>query len=215
MNDIEKLQHVETELKTQLESASSASLDAKANLLKYRQVDTVLRYQAAYDALYYKLNKNEGLECLRNIAPVRPKNLLQPKVLEPQGCSEDDQLEKELKFYLADAELAKQCLDELVAKVTKNSRKCVVRRVDVKSLESTRRKASRFCGGKVRRVADMARVAVICDTPEALEQAYLAIVQLLPVRYACRFVRDPPFFALHGCTLEMLVLEAASESERA
>lgn len=180
--DIEELLALETGLKTQRESAtSSVSLDAKLNILKYLQVQTVVQYQAAYDALYYDLNKEGGVECLRNIAPVRSKDLLQPKVLELQGCDEDARLAKQLDFYLADAELAKRCLDKLVEQATHDLEKCEANYVDVKSLESTRRKASRFCGNDVRNVADMARVSVICDTPEALERAYLAIMGFLQV----------------------------------
>lgn len=79
-------------------------------------------------------------------------------------------------------ELAKQGLDELVTTAVSDSRQqCEVQRVSVKSPESTRRKASRFCGGDVRKVADMARVTVICDTPEALKQAYSAIMGSLQV----------------------------------
>eukprot|EP00903_Cladosiphon_okamuranus_P012113 g11365.t2 len=178
--DIEKLLRLEAELKIQRESAtSSVSLDAKVNMLKYLQVQTVVRYQKAYDALYYELSKEGGLECLRKIPPVRPEHLLQPKDLELQICDEDDQLERQLEFYLADAKLAKPYLDELVMKVAKDSRECEVQRVDAKSLESTRRKARKFCGGDVRKVADMARVTVICDTPKALEQAYFKIRGML------------------------------------
>eukprot|EP00903_Cladosiphon_okamuranus_P017057 g15720.t1 len=103
--DMEKLLLLENELKAERKSAmSSVSLDATLNMLKYLQVQAVLQYQAAYDALYYDLNKAGGVECLRNIAPLRSKDLLQPKVLELQGCCDEDaRLEKQLKFYLADA----------------------------------------------------------------------------------------------------------------
>ncbi|CAM9130011.1 unnamed protein product [Ectocarpus sp. 8 AP-2014] len=178
--DIEKLLRLEIELKSQCEDeTSSVSLDAKVNILKYLQVQTVLQYQAAYDGLYFELNKEGGLVCLRNIAPGGSGDLLQPKVLELQDYGEDVRLTTQLQFYLADANLAKQCLDKLVAEVTQDLEKCKAQFVDVKSLESTRRKASIFCGGDVRKVADMARVTVICDTPEALEQAYLAIMGFL------------------------------------
>lgn len=180
--NVEKLLRLENELKSQRENATtSVSLDAKVNILKYLQVQTVQQYQKAYEALYYELNKEGGLECLRNITPVRSKDLLQPKVLELQDYGEDARLVKQQKFYLADAELAKKRLDELVTKVAEGLEKCEVHCVDVKSLESTRRKASKFCGGDVRKVADMARVTVICDTPEALEQACLAIMGFLQV----------------------------------
>lgn len=70
---------------------------------------------------------------------------------------------------------------------TQDLEKCEVQCVDVKSLESTRRKAIKFCGGDVRKIADMARVTVICETPEALQQAYLEIKRSLPVSRTCGF----------------------------
>lgn len=189
--DIKELLRLEAELENSCETAtSSVHRDAMVNMLKHLQIQTVAQFEAAYDALYYELNKQGRLECLRNIAPARSKDLFQPKVLELQDCDEDAQLAKQLQFYLADAELAKQRLDELVTKVVEDLGRCEVQCVKVKSWESTQRKASKFCGGDVRRVADMARVAVICDTPEGLKQAYLAIIGLLQVRI-CRFADDP------------------------
>eukprot|EP00752_Nemacystus_decipiens_P012244 g10853.t1 len=182
--DIESLLRLENEVKSRQEDVtSSVSLEAKVNILKYLQVQTVRQYEHAYDALYYELNNEGGLQCLRNISSIRSEDLVQPKVFGPQEYCEEDRLTEQLKFYLADAELAKKRLDELVTRVAEGLEKCEVHRADVKSLESTRRKASKFCGGDVRKVADMARVTVLCDTPEALEQAYLAIVGLLRGKY--------------------------------
>eukprot|EP00903_Cladosiphon_okamuranus_P017337 g15974.t1 len=177
---IKELRDIEADLKKRSGNSTSPVVrDAKVNILKYLQIQTVLNFEAAYDALYYELSKDGGLECLLNIAPVQPKELLQPKVLELQGCDKDARLAKQLEFYLADAELAKQRLDDLVTEVAQDSEIYEVQRVEVKSRESTQRKASRFCGGDVRKVADMARVAVVCNTPEALEQAYLEIKRLV------------------------------------
>ncbi|CAM9305418.1 unnamed protein product [Ectocarpus fasciculatus] len=148
------------------------------NILKYLQVQTVMKYEREYDDLYYELNKTGGLECLRSIAPVRSTDLLQPKVLDLQDCRGNEQLEKQLQFYLADAELAKPHLDELVTKVAHDTNNYEVQRAEVKSRASTRRKANGFCDGDVRKVADMARVTVICATPESLAAAYVAIVEL-------------------------------------
>ncbi|CAM9212844.1 unnamed protein product, partial [Ectocarpus sp. 8 AP-2014] len=175
--DIDEVLRLEAELKTSRErETSSVSLDAKVNLLKYLQVHAVNQYEEEYDNLYYELNRTGGLDCLRSIAPVRSTGVFQPKVLDLQDCSEDEQLEKQLEFYLADAEFAKPRLDELVTKVARDSRKYEVRCVEVKTRESTRRKASREHDGNVRKVADMARVTVVCATPEALEEAYLGIM---------------------------------------
>lgn len=160
--DINELLRLETELKTSRERETSPiRLDAKVNILKYLQVQTVKQFEAEYDDLYYELNKTGGLHCLRSIAPVRSKGLFQPKALDVQEYGEDEKLERQLQFYHAEAELAKPRLDELVAKVAHDSSKYEVQCVDVKSRESTRRKASRLCDGGVRKVADMARVTVI------------------------------------------------------
>lgn len=166
--------------------------EAKLNLLKYLQIRTVLRYEGEYDSLQHELSREGGLDCLRSIARFRSQDLLQPKVLAPQDCDKDDQLKHQLDFYLVDAQRAKQHLDWLVAKVVKDLEGCEVQYVEVKSLESTQRKASNFCGGDVRKVTDMARVAVICDTPEALTQAYMGIVGYLQVSRVYLVVRDRP-----------------------
>ncbi|CAN0515234.1 unnamed protein product, partial [Ectocarpus sp. 12 AP-2014] len=169
----------ENELKASCEGETSpVILDAKMNILKCLQVQTVVQFQLAYDDLYYELNKEGGLECVRSIAPARSRGIVQPKVLDLHNCDEGGQLENQLQFYLVDAELAKPHLDELVRKVAYDSSKYKVQCADVKSWESTRRKASNSCGGDVRKVADMARVTVICATPEALKEAYLAIMGL-------------------------------------
>ncbi|CAN0519087.1 unnamed protein product, partial [Ectocarpus sp. 12 AP-2014] len=176
--DIKEVLRLEDELKKTLRESptSSIGLDAKTNLLKYVQVTTVLGFEEAYDDLFYELIENGGLECLRSIAPARSKDLFQPKVSELQDCDEGDRLEQQLQFYLADAELAKPFLDVLVARVAQDSSKYEVQRVGVKSRESTRRKAIKFCGGDVRKITDMARITAICETPEALEQAFSAIM---------------------------------------
>ncbi|CAM9892229.1 unnamed protein product [Ectocarpus fasciculatus] len=176
---IDDLIRLEAELKTSRKRETSpVGLDAKMNILKYLQVQTVMKYEREYDDLYYELNKTGGLECLRSIAPVRSTDLLQPKVLDLQDCRGNEQLEKQLQFYLADAELAKPHLDELVTKVAHDTNNYEVQRAEVKSRASTRRKANGFCDGDVRKVADMARVTVICATPESLAAAYVAIVEL-------------------------------------
>ncbi|CAM9216605.1 unnamed protein product [Ectocarpus fasciculatus] len=179
--DIRKLLLLEAELKNPGENAtSSVDQDAKVNMLKHLQIQTVLQFQEAYDALYYKLNKGGGLECVHSIAAVRSTDVLQPKILELQNCDTDSLFDKMLQFYLAEAKLAKQRLDTLVMKaVEKDSGRYEVQFAEVKSRASTERKVNSSCGGDIRRVTDMARVTLICDTPEALKEAYLAIVGLL------------------------------------
>lgn len=187
--NIKELLRLEAILKTREGDASQTCQDAKENIFKYLQVRAVEQFERQYDDLYYQLNKRE-LECLHSIVPARSNDIVQPKLLERQGRGEDAQLEKQLQFYLADAGLAKQRLDELVTKIAQDSSKFEVQYVAVKSPESTRRKARRFCDKDVRKVADMARVAVICATPDALKEMYLAIMGLPKVRICGFFKRS-------------------------
>lgn len=155
--DIKELCRLENELKNPRERAvPSVQRDAKMNMLKYLQIQKVREFEQAYDDLYYELNMEGGLECVRSVARMRSKDLLQPKVLALDDCDEGTQLAEQLEFYLADAKRVKQHLDELVKKAVKDLEGCEVQYVEVKSLESTRRKASRFCDGQVRKVTDMA-----------------------------------------------------------
>eukprot|EP00903_Cladosiphon_okamuranus_P016134 g14889.t1 len=113
--DIEELLALETELKTERERAtSSVTLDAKLNILKYLQVQTVLEYEAAYDALHYELNKEGGMEFVHHIAPVRSENLVQPKVLELQHraarCSAAAHMSAEFLFE----NLSPEVVEEMV-----------------------------------------------------------------------------------------------------
>lgn len=179
------------QMEAELDGATTPSRerDAKVNVLKYLQVGTVQQYEAAYDGLFYELNKEGGLECLRSIAPLRTKDYLQPKVHNVQGCEAGAKLEQQVDLYIADAKLAKLQLDELMKKVIENLEGCKAQYVDVKSRESTLRKAKKSYDGNIRRVADMARVAVVCETPELLEQVYLDVTEHLQVRDHCHFTR--------------------------
>lgn len=174
------------QLEDRLTSAEpSLERDAKLNLLKYTGIYTVKLYESAYDGLFYGLGKEGGLEPLRNITPVKTKGqFLQPKVCDVQGCeggTADLEVEEQAEFYLADAKLAKPHLDGLIRTVVENLDGCEAHYVGIKSRESTVRKAKKSYGGNVRRVVDMTRVAVVCDTPERLEQVYMGIVGQLQV----------------------------------
>ncbi|CBJ26503.1 kinesin light chain-like protein [Ectocarpus siliculosus] len=167
--DINELLQMEIELEG---SDLSLERDAKVNLLKFLQVKTVKKYERAYDSLYYELNMDGGLECLHRIEELNPKSsLFQPEGLEPQGCDADENLGKQLDFYREGALRAKVQLDKLVRELVNGHQGRTGLYAEVKSLESTRRKATKSYGGDVRRLADMARVSVICDTPEDLELA--------------------------------------------
>ncbi|CAM9418826.1 unnamed protein product, partial [Ectocarpus sp. 4 AP-2014] len=112
--DTKELLCLEAELKTPCESGttSSVTLEAKMDMLKILQVQAVMQYQVAYDSLFYELNMEGGLENLRKTAPTWSSDLLQPKEL--PDSDENDQIEKQLEFYLAEADLAKPYLDDLV-----------------------------------------------------------------------------------------------------
>ncbi|CAN0175612.1 unnamed protein product, partial [Laminaria digitata] len=84
---IKELLQIEEELGGAI--ASSPERDAKVNMLKYLQIGRVMHYEAEYDGLFYELNKEGGLERLRNIAPDRSKKNLQPEVHNLQGCEGD------------------------------------------------------------------------------------------------------------------------------
>lgn len=188
---IAKLNEIEGELAN---GVPDLERDAKVHLLKYLKVRTVKEYEAAYDGFFYKLNKEGGVECLRQIEPIPPNNVdlasskeswpvrLQPKVLDLQGLEEPAKLEAQLDVYLADAELAKQRLDEIIDTVVESSGGCYAKKVGVKTRESTARKATASYGGNLRKVVDMARVAVVCDTAQHLEQVYRGIISHLQVR---------------------------------
>lgn len=180
----DELEINELQMEIELEGgAPSLERDAKVNLLKFLQVKTVKKYERAYDSLYYELEMDGGLGCLRRIEERNPKSdLLQPEVLELQGCSADDKLEKQLFFYREGAIRAKVQLDELVRELLNSHQGRERSYAEVKSLESTRRKATTFFGGDVRRLADMARVSVICNTPEDLELACKGLMESVAVR---------------------------------
>lgn len=164
------------------QSTLTVERDAKLNLLKTLQVRTEQLYEMAYHELYKELDVDGKLEGLREITPDRSKDLLQPhKGLElQQELDVDTKLVIQLQVYLAEAELAKPCLYDLVKQVERAISGTEGRYPpEVKSLESTKRKAVKFCGKDVRKVADMARVALVCATPEVLLQAYRAIMARL------------------------------------
>lgn len=178
--DINELLQMEIELEG---DTLSLERDAKVNLLKFLQVKTVKKYERAYDSLYYELNMDGGLEFLRRIEELNQKSsLLQPEGLELQGCDADENLEKQLDFYREGALRAKVQLDKLVRELVNGHQGRTGLYAEVKSLERTKSKATKSYGGDVRRLADMARVSVICDTPEDLELACKDLMESVEVR---------------------------------
>lgn len=163
----------------------SIERDAKVNLLKYLQIFAVQLYEEEYDAFFHELNVDGGLEVLRNISRMRSKDtFLQPKVFVIPGCGggSNHDIEEQARAYLSDAKRAKPFLDELINKVVNNVEGCEAKYAEVKTLGSTVRKAEKSYNGNVRRVADMARVAVVCETADLLEKVYTGIMGHLRVR---------------------------------
>lgn len=159
----------------------SVRRDAKVNMLKFLQTETVKQYELAYDNLYFELGG--GLECLRQIdsfAPLEDSGLFQ-KELDMQSLGADAKQEKQLQAYLADASAATCRLHDLVREIEKDVDGCVGKYPVVKRLDRTKCKADKSCGGDVRKVTDMARVAVVCDKPEDLVQAYRTLMERLKV----------------------------------
>ncbi|CAN0329938.1 unnamed protein product [Ectocarpus sp. 12 AP-2014] len=85
-----------------------------------------------------------------------------------------------LQEYLEDAQEAQPHLDKLIEDVVATCDGCEGRFVGTKSPDSVMRKAERF-NGNVGKIADMARAAVVCGTPEDLERAYTVIMARLNV----------------------------------
>lgn len=159
----------------------SLDRDAKVNLLKYLQVRRVNEYQTEYDRLYFALNRGGELELLRNnIAAGRYKPLQQPKKAAL------------LQEYLADAREAQRCLEELAEEVVSAcDGGCESRYNGMKSPESIMRKADKFCGGNLGKIADIARVALVCETPRELERSYAIITACFHVRRSMTEDRRP------------------------
>lgn len=184
VHSIQELLELENDMRSDLPSLDR---DAKVNLLKYLQVQRVQEYQVEYDRLYFTLSRGGNLECLRdNIAAARFKPMEQPKKL------------RGLQQYLADAQEAQPHLDKLIEDVVATCDGCEGRFVGVKAPDSVMRKAERF-HGNVGKVADMARVAVVCRTPEDLERAYTIIMARLNVCIRQGNEDDSRAHPLHAC----------------
>ncbi|CAN0360355.1 unnamed protein product, partial [Ascophyllum nodosum] len=155
---IHELLRLETELE---ELPFSIERNAKVNLLKYLQVDTVQKYERLSTGLYFDLRRDEGFDQLYRIHEKQgPKDGLEQPL--ETGFIED---------YLRQAERAKLCLDQLLGLVSPPGtpgQEVVL--ASVKSLESTRRKVKDW--GGIRSVTDLARATVICDTPRDLANVF-------------------------------------------
>lgn len=165
--DINKLLRLEAHLKGSSCGVESPRLrDAKVNLLKFLQTGAVKTFERSYDDRVFELDKTGGFECLRNIVPVKSDvALAQKKGLDLQGL-------------LAEASRAKSRLDDLVKVIVEEcDGGCRHQEANVKSPESSQRKADKSYNGDVCRLTDMARASVICDKPEDLERAYSGIIK--------------------------------------
>ena len=179
---IDELLRLETEVE---ELPSSIERSAKVNLLTYLQVDKVLEYERVSTGLYFDLRQDKGFDQLFRIQEKQPPEdgLVQP--LET-GSIED---------YLQQAKDAMPYLDELLRLVSPpGTPGQEVVPESVESLESTRRKAD-WCG--IRRVTNLARAAVICDTlhdlVDVFEKLNLKVGQVSKVTWNFRVYQTRPF----------------------
>ena len=156
--DIQELLRLETELE---ELPPSIERSAKVNLLKYHQVHTVKEYERLSTGLYFDLRQDKGFDQLYTIHEKQP----------PEDGLEQPLETGSIEDYLRQAECAKPFLDQLLRLVSPpGTPGQEVVTAPVKSLESTRRKVKDWCG--IRRVTDLARATVICDTPHDLADVF-------------------------------------------
>lgn len=144
---------------------------AMANLLKYLQVSMVIKYQRIAEHLYFNLRRGKGFDHLKLIQQLEG-NLMQPR---ESGSIED---------YVHDAERAQIHLVKLVEEVVSaGNHKLKVVSSGIKSLESITRKVnSNYIGGDVRKVNDIARISVVCDTPDGLAYVFKELNGRVQVR---------------------------------
>lgn len=155
---INELVQLETELD---KLPSGIERSAKVNLLKYLQVDTVKQYERVSTGLWFDLRRDEGFHELNRIHEKQGPEDGLVQLMET-GSIED---------YLRQAERAKLGLDELlwsVAPPGTPGREVIT--TAVKTVERTRIKANDW--GGIRKVTDLARATVICDTPNDLADVF-------------------------------------------
>lgn len=136
----------------------SLERDAKSNLLKYLLISKVKEYELHYDDLFYNLQLGGSLGGLgTKIISMKPNgHLSQPRTaLSAEG-------------YVEHATRVQPALERLVERLAEAVGGSEIKKTSVKSPEGVQRKADKFCDGDVRRITDMARVSVVCDSPVAL-----------------------------------------------
>ncbi|CAM9206684.1 unnamed protein product, partial [Sphacelaria rigidula] len=146
----------------------SIERDARVNLLKYLQINKVKHHEDASNMLYVELVREQGLDMLRTVREQAPVggDLIQPR---EEGSTQD---------YLDDAVLATKYLETLLEEVeatVQGTHPMYVVSPGVKSLESATRKAAK-CGG-IRKLTDMARLSVVCDTSRGLARVFELLKQ--------------------------------------
>lgn len=177
--DIDALLKLERDLS---KSSPGVERDAKVNLLKYLQVNTVKEYERVSTHLYYDLRHAEGFDKLSEVGEEEP----------PEGSLPHPKRMGTVEDYLRQAGLAKTGLDELVELVApRGTRGREGTFAPVKTLESARRKAEKTAGG-IHCVTDLARATVVCDTPQDLVDVF----ELLRSRF-CQVRRQPTAVSTH------------------
>ena len=141
---------------------------ARINLLRYLQVAAVKQFEHKYDYLLSEVKEGGDLESLLNIMSKHP----------PEGQVLQPRLSGSSKEYLEDAASAKRVLDSTLELLAKTPGLCEAITVEVKTLSSVERKAAKFFDGDLRKVTDMARASLICDTPTALADTFQRLTQV-------------------------------------
>ena len=149
---------------------------ARINLLRYLQVAVVKHLEHKADYLLSELQEGGDLEPLLNIVSTEP----------PEGQVLQPRLSGSPQEYLEDAASAKRVLDSTLELLAERTGLCEAITVEVKTLRSVEHKAAKFFGRDLRKVTDMARASLICDTPTALADTFQRLTQVKKF-YACVF----------------------------
>ncbi|CAN0015971.1 unnamed protein product [Ectocarpus sp. 6 AP-2014] len=145
------------------ETMPAVEREAKLHLVKYEQAGFVRGYEALCDQQQVRLRKRPEFADLENVGV--EEGLADPNIVLRQPNRTDS-----VDAHYADAVRAKAALDSTLDRLTATTNGLWVRPVPVKSQESIKRKASDDYGGELRRVLDMARTSVICETPELVRE---------------------------------------------
>ncbi|CAM9555463.1 unnamed protein product [Scytosiphon promiscuus] len=145
------------------QTMSPVEREAKLHLVKYEQAGFVRGYEALCDQQQVRLRKRPEFSELESVGV--KEGLADPSIVlrQPNKSTSVD-------VHYADAVRAKTALDAVLDSLVEGTQGLWVRAVPIKAKDSIKRKATNDYGGDVRRVLDMARTSVICETPELVRQ---------------------------------------------